>query len=204
MTMRRVILLAALVAVAAGVGVAFAVSRDGGSSAAGTVPEADGQISSVETAPLPGERGLKVRPGSRRAVGEFRLRGGRTIQLRTLATSDGKSCLVEVEKPSGVAGSSCFDGELFAGQKVVFAINFDGGPERFGDMYLFGVAGPEVARVAVERTDGSSVDVEPNAEGGFLVQSSPQDLELNLLPTSLRLFARGGAPLGVIEIPGPW
>jgi len=200
--MSRAIILAAVTVFAVGVGAALLAGHEGDEPAPAAAGGRSEAISSTTDATPPVERGLKVRSGSRKEVGAFPLRDGREVHLRTLSTTDGKSCLVQ-EEPSGAAGFSCLDGGLFAGRKVVWVVNFDGGPGRFSDMYLYGVAAPEVTRVSVERTDGSMVDVEPNADGGFVVESSPRDLELSVFPSGIRLYARGGASLGAIEIPAP-
>jgi len=168
-----------------------------GSRTVGLAVERDARSS------LPGERVLSVEPGTRRGLGRFPLRGGRTLQVRTVRTTDGMSCLVNVEEPSLVGGSSCHEGSLFSPYRVLFVVNSDGGPGRFTDEYLIGIAAPEVALVALERTDGSVDETRPNAHGAFVIQSSPRDLERDALPAALRAYARDGSLVEAHEIPSP-
>jgi hypothetical protein len=147
------------------------------------------------------ERELHVKPGSKRHVGEFALRQGKSLMLTTAATTDGHWCLIDVVEPSGGAGSTCHEGAAFGRSKVVFSINMDGGPDRFAELYLLGVAAPDVHAIVLAHTDGTTVVTEPTAEGGFAFESTAADLEARIYPTTLRLYGQGRQLVETVDLP---
>jgi hypothetical protein len=196
--MRRLTAIALAIALTAAAAAGLMAGQDEPQVAPRGVDVSDGARS-----PLPGERALSARPETRKAVGRFALRGGRALEVRTLQTTDGLACLVDVETPSLVGGSTCHDGDLFAAGPVVFSINSDGGPARFSDEYLVGLAAPEIALVSIEKTNGSRVDARPNMHGAFVVESSPRELRDDVHPAVLRAYADGGALVETIELSPP-
>lgn len=207
MAMRLVLLLVVVVSAAVGLGLALvgAEERAGQTAARPSGGQPVAQIPDAESLPA-AERldsRLQVKPETKKAVGEFALRGGRTLRLHTAATRDGLWCLIDVEEPSGGASSSCHPGTPFSGSKAIWVINMDGGPRRFADLYLLGVAAPAITVVALTKTDGTTVDAEPNADGVFFFESSPTELERDALPSALRLYGRNGKLVETITIPAP-
>jgi hypothetical protein len=147
------------------------------------------------------ERELNLKPETHDARGVFPLRRGKSLQLATAETTDGHWCLIDVEEPSGAAGSSCYKGAPFAHSKVVFSMNMDGGPETFAELYLLGVALPGVRAVMLERTDGTTVETDPNADGAFLFESTAAELESRIYPTALHVYGPSGKLIETVDIP---
>lgn len=152
--------------------------------------------------PLDGpEPGLQVRAGSRAEVGEFELRSGRKLRLQTADTIDGNSCVINLDPGSGQS-SICLEGGLFERRRAAFFVNSNGGPERFSELYLGGVAVPGIGVVALVKTDGGSVELPLNGSRAFLYESTTAELERDVLPTALRLYGRSGRLVETITIPG--
>ena len=143
----------------------------------------------------------RVKPSTRTSVGEYRIRGGRTLRLETADTADGFGCLFDIED-GHAAGSSCFEGGLFAQQKLAYAIHFDGGPDRFGALYVIGVAAPGIAAVSLSMTDGSTVRLALSRGRAFLYESSKQELERDVLPAGLDAFGPSGKLVEQARFPG--
>jgi hypothetical protein len=142
---------------------------------------------------------LAVRPGSRRELGRFVLRGGRTLRLEAAETLAGKSCLLEVDV-SGTA-TSCLDGGLFALHRAAFGVSSEGGPDRFTALRLAGVAAPEIASITLVRTDGSSVELGLSRRQAFVYEAAEAELAAGVLPAALVLEARSGRVVEEIAIP---
>ena len=103
--------LAAAACVALGI-VALRVSgsEDGAVPAAGPAVLGSPVSQPVDTeSPLEGAKHrLKLKEGTRKAVGQFTLRGGAKLRLDTADTTDGKSCLIDDVSDVG-AGSACLE-----------------------------------------------------------------------------------------------
>jgi hypothetical protein len=204
--MKRVLLTSLFVAAVAGIGLT-ALAWESDESPAPRDASSSLQMVSrseqpkTESAARRLDRELHVAPESKRSVGEFELRRGMSVKLATATTVDGHWCLIDDQGPSGGAGSTCAENGPFARSKVLFSINTDGGPKRFTELYLLGVAAQDIRTVAVSRTDGSTVRAQPNAEGGFLFESSSTDLESRVFPSSLRLYGPSGRLVETVDIP---
>ncbi len=146
------------------------------------------------------EQSLEVTDGSRRSIGAFALSGARTLRSYVAVTNDGKSCLISDDSHAG-AGATCVDGGLFDERPVLFSVDSQGGPERFQELYLSGIAAPGIAGVVVTKTDGTSAKLRIGSTGAFLFRSSPADLARDVLPTGMRLNAPDGTLVEVVDIP---
>jgi hypothetical protein len=194
-------------AIAAVVGIGLAFGRESDESPAPRDPSSSLQVVSRSEQPRNEyaaralQRQLQVRPESKKSIGEFELQRGKSVKLTTATTVDGHWCLIDDQGPSGGAGSTCAENGPFARSKVLFSINMDGGPKRFTELYLLGVAAPDIRTVALSRTDGSTLTAQPNAEGGFVFESSSTDLESRVFPSSLRLYGPSGRLVETVDIP---
>jgi hypothetical protein len=200
MTRARV-LVAAAAAVAGALSVLIAMNRGGNAESPSLGAERD-QIAHVSE---PGslaaaERALEVLPGTRTTVGEFEVRGSRSIRLHTAETSDGRSCLID-EAPRTGWGSTCVARESLGPRKVLVLVSSDGGPHRFGELHVAGAAGTAVASLTLTFSDGSTADLALTPERGFLYESPARDLERDVLPVALRAYGRTGRLLQAVEFP---
>lgn len=143
---------------------------------------------------------IDVEPGSRLSLGEFRLSGGRSLRLYSVQTKKGKSCLVDEDSSVGQS-AGCFERGLFAERKAVFSVSTKGGPERFDELYLIGIAAPGIRAVEVVRTDRSVTPVELDSKHAFLYWSRPADLQAGVHPTALRLYGAAGQLVETITFP---
>jgi len=203
--MKRVVLLAAVAAAGVALGVvALSLSgrHDTAGSAAARAPFGTPVSQPVESeSPLErAERHLKVKEGTRKAVGQFTLRGGAKLRVHTADTTDGKSCLIDEVSDVG-AGSSCLDNGLFALRKVAFVVNSEGGPERFSELQLVGVAEPGIGAVSLSKTDGTAAELGLTQDGAFLYESTPLELERDVLPSALQLLGKNGKLVQTVTIP---
>lgn len=190
-----------IVILSAAVGLAASLlfeAREPGSREVAAVPAAP--ATAVSSTGSHGTAALRVKAATRKAVGQFRLRGGGTLRLETADTEGGHGCLVDVEV-GAASGSSCFEGGLFAQQKVAFSVNFDGGPDRFRTLYVLGIAAPGVAAVTLSKSDGTSARLELNGARAFLYESSAAELARNVLPSGLEAFGPSGRLVERIAIP---
>ena len=193
----------AAVAVSAAVAGVVAVVGEGGSRLGTRSPDGLPKTVALPAEPASAlealERRLDGVPGSRRHVGEFDLGGGRTLRLHAIATVRGATCLIDDE--DGVAlGSVCLD-RGFERRRVAFSINSSGGPGRSGELYLAGLAAPEVGAIVLARTDGSSVRLAVGRSNAFLYEASAADLARDVLPSRIDVYARGGRLLERVDIP---
>jgi hypothetical protein len=133
------------------------------------------------------ERSIKLKAGSKRSLGEVQPADGRRVRLYSADTDDSKSCLIEDDPETG-PGAGCLEGSLFHVRKAAFSVNTRGGPDRFEELYLVGVAAPSIREVAVVKADGETVKLELNANRAFLFESPTADLEARVYPVGLRLF----------------
>lgn len=143
---------------------------------------------------------LAERPGTRRELGRFELRGGRSARLWTADAVAGTSCLLEDDSSS--ASSMCLEGGLFKHHRVAFFVRSEGGPDRFSELHLSGVVAPEVARATVRKSDGTVADLDLGAAGAFVYESTTAELEIDALPAALSLYRRNGTLIETIGIPG--
>ena len=193
--MTRLIVLAVTASVALSAG--FALSDDRGTDQLGGVREARNQSIAAPQQPSSATR---IEPGTRKFVGEVAFRG-RKLRLETAVTTGGGECLIDVEGHDEIMGSTCFDGGLFDDRKVVFSVNFDGGPERFRSLYVVGIAAPGIASIALTRTDGSITRRELGRNRTFVFDSTSSDLDRNALPADLEAFGPSGRRVERVELP---
>ena len=137
------------------------------------------------------ERSIKMRPGTKRPLGEFELADGRRLGLYSADTTDAKSCLIDDDAVGGPS-AGCLDDGLFHVRKVAFSVNSQGGPGRFDELYVVGVVAPSVRGASLVKTNGSAVDLDLNSEQAFLFESPNADLEAAIYPTELRLYGQSG------------
>lgn len=194
----------ALAAAAIGAGTALHRGQDSGDE--GRLGEgSSASVSAASARPSSALEELELRldatPGSRRTVVAFELAQGRALRLHTVETARGETCLIDEEEGVGL-GSTCLENGLFAKRPVAFSINSNGGPGRVRDLYLVGLAAPSVGSVVVRRTDGSSVELELGRRNAFLYQASAVDLEQELVPSAIEVYAHDGRLVEAIEIPG--
>ena len=199
----RVVPIVMVVSVVAGCLVAFAARSNGEEAAPAASPDrvAASRVSVHEkTAIERFDSSIDAKPGSRRPLGEFTLAGGRSLRLYSVETRNGKSCLVD-EDPGVGQSAGCLEGGLFGLRRAAFSVNTDGGPDRFDELYLIGVAAPGIRGVDVVETDGSHRSLELNSEHAFLFQSSPSDLAAGVYPKGLRLYSAAGRLVETITLP---
>jgi len=146
------------------------------------------------------ESSIKLKAGSKKPLGEVQLADGRRVRLFSADTDDSKSCLIEDDPEAGL-GAGCLEGGLFRARKAAFSVNAQGGPERFEELYVVGVAAPSIRGVALVKADGSTVALELNAANSFLFESSKPDLEARLYPVGLRLFGSNGKLVETVTFP---
>lgn len=201
--MKRALILVAVASAIAGV--TFGVlGRDGGTgqvSPSGTSQFVSGSDEDLTPAMERLVEGSKIDEDTESEVGTFGLGPGRTLDVMTAKTIDGKSCLVH-EDPVRGSGMMCLEGGLFSLNRAAFSISSDGGPERFSELMLTGIAAPEITRVVVAKTNGKGEEVALNGEGAFVFQSTPDELKQDIVPAGLRLYGgRSGRLVEWIRIP---
>ena len=143
---------------------------------------------------------IDAKPGTQRELGEFRLAGERSLRLYSVETRNGRSCLVDVDSSVGQS-AGCLEGGLFGARRAAFSVNTQGGPDRFDELYLVGVAAPDIEAVDLVQTNGSLVRLELNPQRAFLFLSRSADLEARIYPTALRLHGPGGRLAETITFP---
>ncbi|HXG75569.1 MAG TPA: hypothetical protein VNJ53_03275 [Gaiellaceae bacterium] len=195
MTRLRVVSLGVALALAATALAAVLLARGGkeASSSAGTGTQVSGPQGGAAQDPLTPRAGTDVH------LGRFTLRSGRVVRLRTTETEGGHTCLVEADAEG--EGSACFRGGLFGTHRASFTISSNGGPRRFSELRLVGVAAPEVATVVVETTSGERNVLELNERNAFLFESTAAELGRDAVPSALVLYGRNGRLVERIEIP---
>jgi hypothetical protein len=143
---------------------------------------------------------LSLDTGTKRTLGEFELGGGRRVRLMTADTLDGKSCLLDDDSISGI-GATCLERGLFTRRRVAFLVSFEGGPERFSELHVAGVAAPSIRGVSLLKTDGTVVELRLNAGRAFVFESPAADLEARTYPTALRLYGASGKLVETVTFP---
>ena len=203
--MRRVIPGAvALLALVALVALASAKVLSGSEKALTSSPSGRLVSSATELPNAPAgeafQNAIHAKAGSRHDFGEFRLRTGRAVGLYSVDTTDGKSCLVDDDTRVGPS-AGCLEGGLFRVRRAAFSVNSTGGPGRFEELYVIGVAAPGIRAVDLVRSDGSRVRLDLSSERAFLVESTAVELEARIHPAGLRLYAAGGQLVETISFP---
>jgi hypothetical protein len=143
--------------------------------------------------------GAKLKAGSKRLVGSFELRKGQAVRVSTVDTVDGAGCLIE-EDGEGES-SSCLEGGLFTSRRAELVVSSIGGPERFDELHLTGVAAPDVRTVQLVKTDGAVVDLPLTPQRGFVFESPVGDLDADVYPTALRLLGANGRLIETVAFP---
>ncbi len=144
---------------------------------------------------------LDLQAGSQRSLGAFRLSRGRSLDLATASTTDGKSCLLE---SSGVDpdGSVCSDGGLFVRRKVAFAIESQGrGPDAVSELHVAGVVAPEIRSAELLKSDGSSSQLLLRETGAFVYESPSSELARGVFPSGFRLYGASGKLVQSVQFP---
>lgn len=195
----------AVATVAAAVSLADRAAQQTAVNSASSSPSSTASISAAvpataETALGRLELRIGARPDTRRSLGKFELRSGRTLRLYTVETTRGEACLVDADERSG-AGSTCLENGLFGARRVAFVVNSNGGPTRFSELQVVGVAHPSVHSIRLARTDGSAVDVGLNGDRVFVYDSTAEELGHDVLPSSLELYGRSGKLIESVVIP---
>lgn len=201
--MRRVLALSvvALVLCAAGYVDSRGKGVDGDSKSGEYVSYGSDERSSGQGSPMERlERAIKIKRGSKSALGEFVLSSGRRVALYTADTEDAKGCLIESDAAAG-AGAGCLEGGLFAARKVAFSVNTDGGPEQFDELYVIGIVAPNVRSAALRLTDGREVPLRLTSERTFLFESPKSDLIEGVYPHVFRLFGANGKLVESVSFP---
>jgi len=193
--MKRPLLLAVLAAVVAGSVALVWASRAESPREAGATALRSPVAATDRTM-----RGLNLDAETKKSLGAFRLSKGRKIELVTARTEDGQSCLID-EDESGTIGGTCLEDGLFGARKVAFSVSTQGGPERFAELYVAGVAAPSVRGIALVKTDGGVVPLGLNAESAFVFESLQADLEARVYPTALRLYGQNGRLVETVTFP---
>lgn len=145
------------------------------------------------------EERIGAKPGSSRRIGEFVLSGGRALRLYAVEGEKGALCLIDEIEEFGL-GSTCVE-PGFRTRRAAFSINSNGGPGRFGEMHLVGVAAPGIASMEIVLSDGSVAPVALNSQQAFVHESTAPELERDALPAALRLFGSSGRLVDTITIP---
>lgn len=148
------------------------------------------------------ERSAKTKPETMRPLGHFELEDGRRLELFTADTGDGRACLIDHDPRFG-ASAGCVDGALFRQRKVEFSVRFDGGPERFGELYVSGVVAPGIRSAELTKSDGTAVRLELAESRAFVYESPRSDLESGVYPNGFRLFGPRGKLADTVTFPPP-
>jgi hypothetical protein len=146
------------------------------------------------------ERSIKLKPGSKKALGGFTLASGRRVQLYTADTEDAKSCLVE-DDPEAGAGAGCLEGGLFRERQVAFSVDTQGGPDRFDELYVTGVVASNIRSAELTKSDGTAVRIDLAESRAFVYESPSADLESRVYPDGFRLFGPNGKLVETVSFP---
>jgi hypothetical protein len=141
----------------------------------------------------------RLKADTKRVLGSFELRKGRTSRVSTADTVDGLGCLIEED--NGGEMSSCLEGGLFSARKAELVVSSQGGPDRFSELHVVGIAAPSIRGVWMVKTDGTTVQLPLNAQRAFVFESSAEDLDAKVYPTSLRLHGQSGRLVETVDFP---
>lgn len=147
------------------------------------------------------ERSAKTKPETKRPLGRFEL-DGRMLELFTAETGDGRACLIDHDPRFG-ASAGCLEGALFRQRKVEFSVRFDGGPDRFGELYVSGVVASSIRSAELTKSDGTVVPLELATSRAFVYESPRADLESAVYPNGFRLFGPRGKLVETVTFPPP-
>ncbi len=137
---------------------------------------------------------------TRRHLGTFALRrGGRQIRIATADTVEGSGCLIEEQE--GAESSSCLGDGLFASRRAELMVSSEGGPDRFDELHVVGVAAPGVRNVVLVKSDGTTVSLAFNMQRAFFFESPAADLAARVYPSALRLVGASGKVLETVDFP---
>jgi hypothetical protein len=208
MTVRFVMSIVVLGSVAAGVGVVYQLRGDGEAHgravaapfgnrfAAHRGPRPETAESALERL----EHSIEMTPGTKRLLGVFELADGRSVRVSTAGAASGKACVIE-EDGKGGPSAGCQENGLFGARRVAFSVHSDGGPGELDELYVVGVAAPDVRAVELVETDGRAVRLELSKGQAFLFQSTAANLAARVYPTALRLYGPSGRLLETVTFP---
>jgi len=154
-------------------------------------------------------RGMKLNPASVRAVGTFSGPTGASRNVFTAHTTGGHGCIVESSvtgtTPSGqplhLTGGGCSP-DVFLGHSIAWVQSGAGGPSASArnDLYIYGIAKPDVARVEVVSSDGTISSVGINGRHAFYFQMPKTSLEQGVEPKMIRSFDAQGTQLDQMSL----
>lgn len=188
-----------LLAAAAGLALAcaaLALLAVRGSSGGG---KSGGTASGTLVAATP-DRGGGIDPDTRTDLGTFRLPNGRTLDLFTGRTVDGRTCVVD-EDATGASGGACVQGDLFDGRRIVFSVGSEGAPDQLSELHVSGIVAPSVRSAELVTTDGSGISLDLTPKRAFLWESPTEQLRAHVYPTAIRLYGANRRLLETVSFP---
>jgi hypothetical protein len=149
-------------------------------------------------------RGMKLDRASVRSVGVFLGPNGARRDVFTAHTTGGQGCIVESSvsgtTPSGqplhLTGGGCSP-DVFLGHSVAWV---QSGTAAMKDIYIYGVAKPNVARIEVVSSDGTISNVRINGNRAFYFQMPKTSLEQGVEPKTIRSFDAQGTQLDAMQV----
>jgi hypothetical protein len=154
-------------------------------------------------------RGMKLDRASVRAVGTFSGPNGASRAVFTARRADGQGCIVESSvsgtTPSGqplhLTGGGCSP-DVFLGHSIAWVQSGAGGPSAAArkDLYIYGIAKPNVARVEVVSSDGTTSTVRINGNHAFYFQMPKASLAQGVEPETIRSFDAQGTQLDAMQL----
>jgi hypothetical protein len=127
--------------------------------------------------------------------------GTASVQLTSVPTSSGGSCLV-AENADGGQGGSCLDTpSLFTSRPVAFLEESDGGPDPASINYVrvVGVVKPGVDSVGVQLSSGTTESIAVTSAGAFEYEEPVSSIHAGDLPAKL-IVHQGGEAVGTYAL----
>jgi hypothetical protein len=153
--------------------------------------------------------GMKLDRASVRSVGTFTGPNGASRDVFTARTTGGQACIVESSvtgtTPSGeplhLTGGGCSP-DVFLGHSIAWVQSGAGGPTAAArkDLYIYGIAKPNVARIEVFSSDGTISNVRINGQHAFYFQMPKASLAQGVEPKTIRSFDAQGAQLDSMQL----
>jgi hypothetical protein len=154
-------------------------------------------------------RGMKLDRASVRSVGTFSGPSGARRDVFTARRADGQGCIVESSvsgtTPSGqplhLTGGGCSP-DVFLGHSIAWVQSGAGGPTAAArkDLYIYGIAKANVARIEVVASDGTVSNVRINGNHAFYFQMPKTSLALGVEPRTIRSFDAEGTQLDSMQL----
>jgi hypothetical protein len=163
----------------------------------------------VPTLPDVAIHGMKLDRASVQSVGTFSGPNGARRNVFRARTTGGEGCIVEDSvtgtTPSGqplhLTGGGC-SSDVFLGHSIAWVQGGAGGPSAAAkkDLYIYGIAKPNVARVEVVSSDGTTSDVRINGNHAFYFQLPKTSLAQGVEPKTIRSFDVQGTQLDAMQL----